>query len=344
MNRIIFNIITICVLFFITACSKILIQPAESDYTIEDFESVWKAIDDVYPLLEYKNLDWDSIYNIYLKRAEQAKGDENYKLVYDLLRELKDPHVYFINPGGGVVFPYPGPRWLKGQDTYDPFVVRSYFNEPLKFACQNKVEYGKVNQNIGYIYISDFSDENSMQDFGIVINAVKSTSGLILDIRRNTGGWTENVAEVISKFITDSLPFPKGYLKGGIEYFEPAVQPDSINAPYLNPIVILMHGASVSAGELFPEMMNQLPDITLVGDTTAGAGCNDVADDIEGDYILKSGIQIHIGNTYVMRYDNQPIELNGIVPEILLPQTKEDLNNGHDLQLEYAIQYLRNLQ
>lgn len=334
--------VTLVFLVFLAGCSKILIQPEDSDHVIEDFETAWKAIDNVYPLLEYKGIDWDSIYANYRSRAVQSNGDENYQLIYDLLRELRDPHVYFINPGGGLVFPYPGNRWLRDQDTYDPIVVRTYFNQPFMFACQDKVEYARYNETIGYVYISGFDDKNSMKDFGTVIKSFESTSGLIIDVRRNTGGWTENVSDVMSKFITDSLSFPKGYIKGGIEYFEPAVQPDSTIDPYLKPIVVLVHGASVSAGELFPEMMNQLPNVTLLGDTTAGAGCNDVVDDIEGDYVLPSGIQIHIGTTYVMRYDGQPIELNGVVPEVLLPQTKEDLNNGHDLQLEYAIQFLSN--
>jgi C-terminal processing protease CtpA/Prc len=291
-------------------------------------------------LFDYKGICWDSIYDIYLSKAEDSQGDENYQLIYDLLRELKDPHVYFINWGGGLIFPYPGNRWLKGQDTYDPIIARSYFHEPFKFACQNKVEYARYNATIGYIYISNFDDENAMQDFGEVIKSLASTSGLIIDVRRNTGGWTENVSDVISKFLTDSLPFPKAYLKDDIAYFEPAIQPDSTINPYQKPVVILIHGASISAGELFPEIMNQLPNVTLIGDTTAGAGCNDVADDIEADYVLPSGIQMHVGTTYVLRYDELPIEMNGVAPEILITQTKEDIDNGHDPQLEYAIRFL----
>jgi hypothetical protein len=324
-------------------CTKIFIKPDHSNYAVGDFEIAWGAINDVYPLLEYKGLDWDSIYGVYHQRAEQSKGDENFQLIYDLLKLLRDPHVYFRNPGGGPVFPWPGPRWLRDQETYDPLVVRSYFDKPLRFACQNKVEYELLKEDIGYIYIGNFNDENSMADFGSVMNYMEGTSGLIIDVRRNTGGWTENVALVISQFISDSLPFPKGYTKGGVEYYEPPVLADTVQDPYLEPIVILIHGASISAGDLFPEMMNQLQNVTLVGDTTAGAGCNDVADYIEGDYDLPSGIRIHIGTTYVMRYDGIPIELNGVIPEVLLPQTKEELENGHDKQLEFALHYLEGL-
>jgi carboxyl-terminal processing protease len=339
MNRLISSYVII-ILSFLAGCTKIILHSSSSDHVLEDFETLWKAVDNVYPLLEYKSIDWDSIYVSYYEETKYARGDESYKIVYELLKELKDPHVYFVNPGGGVVLPYPGHRWLKDREAYDPLIVRSYFDKQPQFACREKVEYVILNDETGYIYISNFDDEDAMIDFGDVINYMQNTSGLIIDIRNNTGGWTDNISVVISKFITETLPFVKGYIKNEIEYIVEPVQPDESIIPYQKPIVILMNGATISAGEIFAEMMNQLPNVTLVGDTTNGAGCNDAAEGIEGDYILPSGIRIHIGTTYAVKYDGQPIELNGIVPEVLITQTKEDLENGNDLQLEYAIQLL----
>jgi hypothetical protein len=330
-------------IFFLAGCTKVLIEPSDSDFVLEDFEMAWNAVNDVYPCLEFKDIDWDRIYLIYRERAMHAKGDDTYQIIFDLLRELKDPHVGLINPGGGMIMPYPGPRWLKDLEAYDQLLVWKYFDKPLEFACQDKVEYGILDGNIGYIHFSNFNDPDAMSGFGGVLDRMNSTRGLILDIRRNTGGWTTNLRDVISKFISDSLSFMKGYTKGDIEYILPAVQPDKSVVPYPNPIVILMNGATISAGELFAEIMNQLPNVTLVGDTTDGAGCNDAAEGIEGDYILPSGIRVHVGTTYAMRYDGVPLELNGVLPEILLSQTREDLESGHDKQLEFAMELLHEL-
>ena len=82
--------------------------------------------------------------------------------------------------------------------------------------------------------------------------------------------------------------------------------------------------------ELFPEVMKQLPNVTVVGDTTLEGDYNDVADDIQGDYWLPSGKYIHISTTYVIRYDGVPIEWNGVLPDIRVPQTKEDIDQGMD--------------
>lgn len=62
---------------------------------------------------------------------------------------------------------------------------------------------------------------------------------------------------------------------------------------YTNPVVLWINGESMSGAELFPEVMKQLSNVTVVGDTTLGGGCNDVAEDIQGDYWLPSSNYIH---------------------------------------------------
>lgn len=82
--------------------------------------------------------------------------------------------------------------------------------------------------------------------------------------------------------------------------------------------------------------MSRLLVIPLIG-----GGCNDIAEDIQRDYWLPSGKYIHIGTTYLLSYDGLPIEWNGVLPDIRLPQTKEDIDKGRDKQLEYTIGLLR---
>jgi C-terminal processing protease CtpA/Prc len=110
---------------------------------------------------------------------------------------------------------------------------------------------------------------------------------------------------------------------------------------YTNPVVLWINGASMSGAKLFPEVMKQLSNVTVVGDTTSVGGCNDVVEDIQGDYWLPSGKYIHIGTTYVLRYDDVPIEWNGVLPDIRMPHTKDDIDLGRDKQLKFAIELLR---
>jgi len=324
-----------------TACSDLIIQPPESDQNIEDFEIAWNAINDVYPLLEYKKINWDSIYTVYRLRAESAEGDEFYQVLFDLLRELKDPHVFLLNKGHGLILPYQSPRFVRDINSYSPLVVRKYFNSKLQLACRERVEYAIHSNNIGYVCISSFNDEGTLDDFDVVLDQLMTTKGLIIDVRRNVGGSTGNIEKVVSRFIQSPLIYMKGFTKGNVPFIKDPIQPKISKERYVNPVIILINGTTVSAGELFAEFMNQIPTVTLLGDTTTGAACNAIAENIQGDYPLASGKHIHIGTTYACRYDGLPIDWNGILPEIRVVQTETDIKNNRDIQLEYAIEMLK---
>ena len=302
----------------------------------------WNAINDLYPCLEFKEIDWDSIYNIYIPRVENSTGDEIYLIINDLLKELKDQHVNFRSRGKGLIMPYISPRWLRDYDAYDPVTIRNYFEDELLLACNNAVEYGMLDNNIGYIYISHFNNLNQFSDFFQVMDYVRNTDALIIDERRNSGGLSENLQEVVGWFLDTTLRFDS-FMKDDIWYDgeDYTFHPHNVQHKYTNPIVVLINGACISSGELFPELMKQLPNVTLIGDTTAGALCNDF-ENLKGDFTLPGGIMIHIGTRYIMRFDGTVGEWNGIDPDIYLPQSEKELQNGNDLQLEFAIEYLEN--
>jgi hypothetical protein len=322
-------------------CGDLIVQSPESNQNIEDFEIAWKAIDNVYPLLEYKKIDWDSIYSVYRLRAENAKGDEFYQVLFDLLKELKDAHVFLLSKGHGLIMPYQSPRFTRDLNAYSPLVVRKYFNAKLQLACRDRVEYGIHADNIGYVCISSFNDEGTLDDFDAVLDQLINTKGLIIDVRRNVGGSTGNIEKVVCRFINSPLNYMKGFTKGNVPYHKNPIQPKSSRKRYACPVIVLINGTTLSAGELFAELMNQIPTVTILGDTTTGAACGDVAENIEADYVLPSGKQIHIGTTYACRFDGLPIDWNGVLPEIRVVQTEADIKNNKDRQLEYAFELLK---
>ena len=77
---------------------------------VEDFEAAWNAINADYSYLEFKQIDWDSIYTEFHPRAEAARGDEFYGVLHDLLYQLKDGHVFYVTPGGSEIYPWIPPR------------------------------------------------------------------------------------------------------------------------------------------------------------------------------------------------------------------------------------------
>ena len=159
-----------------------IVNQAESNLNIEDFEAAWDRVNTVYPYLDYKQINWDSIYTVYKPQAEQAKGDEIYTLLIEMLGELKDMHIHLKTNRGSVISTYLPPRWLKDKYAYDPIIVRNYFDKELIVAGEGRIEYGIIPGNIGYIYMATFDNDYLINYFSEALAFIKNTNSLILDI------------------------------------------------------------------------------------------------------------------------------------------------------------------
>lgn len=59
-----------------------------------NFDALWTIIDEKYCFLDYKDINWDSIYTVYQKKLTPTMSDENlFEVLGDMLDELKDGHV-----------------------------------------------------------------------------------------------------------------------------------------------------------------------------------------------------------------------------------------------------------
>ena len=326
-------ILFVSVLF---SCKDLIVTEPETNLNVKDFEAAWKRIKNVYPYLEFKKINWDSIYTVYRPRVQAAQGDEFFLVLRDLLAELKDGHVYYKTKGGGEVYPYYPPRHFKDRHAYSPFVVRKYFDRELKLTESSSVEYEILPGNIGYAFLSDFHKTYLIDEFPGVLEYLKNTKGLILDIRQKRGGDYQNIEAVITRFLTGPLERNDAYTYGE-KWVLPPFQPSG-PFQYTNPVVVLINGSTFSAGEFTTEILKQLPQVTAVGDTTGGGS---VGSGDEGLYFLPSGKSIHIGFIDIRRYDGLPWEWLGVPPDIRVEQTEADILAGRDKQLEFAIDLLK---
>jgi hypothetical protein len=316
------------------SCKDLIVTEPESNLNVEDFEAAWNRINDVYPYLDFKNINWDSIHTVYRPLAENAKGDEFYFVLRDLLAELKDGHVRYLTKGGGEVYPYYPQRHFKDRHTYNPFVVRKYFDKELQISKNGTVEYEIIPDNIGYAFLSDLHHNYLVKDFPGVFDYLKYTKGLILDIRQKRGGLFDNIEAVVSCFMTEPMLRPDSYWLGNKETISLIAAAGLL--AYTKPVVVLINGSTFSAGELCTEILKQLPNVTAVGDTTGGGSCG-------GNFVffLPSGKSIYVGALDQRRYDGLPWEWLGIPPDIRVEQTEVDILAERDKQLEFAIEMLK---
>lgn len=330
----------ICILL-LTGCDDVIVKPDSDNQNMEDFEAAWLRVNDVYPFLDFKHINWDSIHDVYLPRVEAARGDEFYLVLGDLLAELKDGHTYYQTKGGGQVYPFYPHRHFRDRHAYSPFVVRKYFNDELQLTPGESAEYGITPENIGYIFLSDFSGDDLSGHFPGIMQYLKDTRGIIIDIRQKRGGNYQTVLTLISWFLSSPLDPPKLYKLGELIEQSP-IEPIGPSA-YTKPVVVMVNGSTFSAGEVITEIFKQIPTVTVIGDTTGGGGVVSFGSPpaAVGEYFLPSGKEIYIGTGYIERYDGLPYEWLGVTPDIRVVQTEEDIKAGRDLQLEYAINILK---
>ena len=330
-NRLIPGLVFVLMGTTMVGCSELLVNGPESNTNGADFQTVSQLVKYRYAFLSFKQVNWDSLTIAYRPAAMSSHGDEIYPVLMSLLGTLRDGHVELRTEGGFPVVAYKPPRFQNGKQ-FSPLVVRSYFDGDLNLAGDGNIDYGIIPGNIGYVYISTFTDGSWVREFDGVLNSLLSTKGLIVDVRNNTGGNGSQVDFVVGRFISSNISYNM-YNPDGSIHGTATIVPRSVR--YQQPVVVLINGMSFSAGEMFPVLMKQVPSVRTVGDTTGGGGgSNDV-------FPLPSGRRLRMPVNYFTKANGEMVEWNGVAPDIVVPQTEDDLRSGHDQQLETALGLLR---
>ena len=186
--------------------------------------------------------------------------------------------------------------------------------EELSFEIERKtvevkhVTSQKLENNIGYIYISSFEGDVSSQ-FEEAYNdlANQGITSLIIDIRNNGGGIVDESLD-IAEMMTD-----KGQTlliesdKNGEEEVIKAEEDKTITMP----IVLLVNEYSASASEILAGILKEnVENATLIGNTTYGKGV------IQTLYPLTDGSGIKITTNEYFTPNHNTINKIGVEPDI----------------------------
>ena len=329
--KVISTVLLLAVISLLSSCKKETIVPDDSG--LEDFEKLWNTTNTYYPFFEFKGIDWDHIHAIYQPEFIECGEERKIELLGNLLNELKDGHANLFDADGNYISFYWPPRLLKDQDAFSHDVIAGYFSSELKTL--DIFRYEIISGNYGYIHISSFpSDKSRYRQFDTVLDYLKNTNGLIIDIRHNGGGSTDASDYFISRLINEELEGVIWTQRGGANFPLLYHQPSG-EYQYTKRTALLINGTSFSTSEAMANLCKKIDHIKLIGDTTGGGG--GVPDE---RFDLPSGLKFRVPTRCQMRYDGEHIEWNGIPPDILVPQAKEDIDNKQDKQLEAAIGYV----
>ena len=180
------------------------------------------------------------------------------------------------------------------------------------------------NGKLAYVWLPNTS-VSGYKSFNRYYFAQQNKKGAIIDERFNYGG---SIADYIVDLLSREL---FGYFNNPVGDRQPFLAP---NAALYGPKVMIINEAAGSGGDMLPYMFRQKKIGPLVGTRTWGGlvGIWDVPDLIDGGRITAPR-----GGFYNLNGE-WAVENEGVAPDIEIEQGVKLVNQGHDPQLEKAVE------
>ena len=160
------------------------------------------------------------------------------------------------------------------------------------------------NKDIGYIKIDLFST-NINKQLENALFQLNKYSGLIIDLRNNSGGYLEEASQTAEIFL------PKGSVIYSLLQKDNRKQEfkDKTNDKQDVPIVVLVNGNTASAAEILAAALKDSYGAVLVGSQTYGKG------KVQHTYSLSSGEMVKYTASLWYRPNGTNIDGTGIIPD-----------------------------
>jgi carboxyl-terminal processing protease len=195
------------------------------------------------------------------------------------------------------------------------------------------IEYEILPGNIAYLKLIRFY-EGGDQEFRNALEELLSENptGLIIDLRKNPGGFLHIVVNITSEFLTGGNVLIEEFSDGSRKTY-PAITSRGI-APEI-PLVVLVDEGSASASEIFAGAIQDYDRGIVIGTTTFGKGLVQLPITLPDDQGL---VSITVARWLTPNEDT--IHQIGIEPDIIIEPTEEELENELDPQLDEAVRIL----
>lgn len=322
----------VLVILLLGSCSDIFLGKDPEPGAAQTFESFWHGVDGLWPEFETKRVNWDSIYTAYRPQITDATTDvQLLKIFKDILPVLRDAHtsIYPTKDYHPITYYGAFPRNHFGFSW-----VRQHYLSSIK--GNSSLAYGFVGQDIGYIYIANFSGQDSYYTIiDDILNEFKDVKGIIIDVRSNGGGNTRNGQTIASRFADgihdyEYVRFRQNPTSKAMSDFYTLTIGPSGPKQFRGKVALLINRYSYSATEDFILAMKTFSQVTVIGDNTGGgSGSRPLQRE------LPNGWTYRVSSMLVAGADKVPITA-GIAPNIRMSITKADSINGVDPIIETA--------
>jgi carboxyl-terminal processing protease len=200
----------------------------------------------------------------------------------------------------------------------------------------NTVKSEDKGDGIVYIRINRFGEKTNAEWDSVVRDTIvknPNTETVVLDLRRNPGGYLGSAVHVASDFIGKGTVVVEEFSNGTTRELEVDHAGNFIDKK----LVILIDEGSASASEILAGTLKERANAILVGKKSFGKGT--VQEPI--DYLDGSGLNVTIAKW--LTPSGYWVHENGLEPDYDIEITEEDVDAERDPQLEKALEIARTL-
>lgn len=320
------------------------------DTPLDNFEVFAKTWAEQYISFDLKHVDWDKIVAESRPKVTRDTGPVAlFAILAGMIQPFYDAHTEINAPAIGMSFHEfrvePSPkRGLKVTD--------KYLKSPLQKFCNNKMEYGHIDDSTGYLRILGFYGFTAAGDFVSDSAALESAldtifsdaklKALVIDVRINPGGGDPYGLAIARRLATQEyLAYTKVARADSVIHNkwtpgDPSIVKPSTRPGFRGPVVELIGPSSVSAAETFTQaLMGRTPHVTRIGQNTQGD-----FSDILGR-TLPNGWEFGLPNEVFLTPDGKTFDVSGVPPDIEVAVfAPADLAAGRDPAMAKAIEVL----
>lgn len=318
-----------------------VVKPLSREEALKVFDTVWKAFDEEYAMFTIKpDVDWQKQRDTLRPQVEKAATNyEVADLLAQMIAPLKDLHAYV----------YCGHEYVPAYTRERPFnaswsAIAKMFPGIEGQDKRRELGYGRTAEGIGYINILGLNNIELADAFDEALEKLADTWGLVLDLRGNGGG-DENLGKLMAgRFAEKALIYSFSRYRNGPKHDDLGDKLPRAFEPrgpwrYESPVVVLIGQRTMSSAESFALMLAQCPQVTTMGDRTAGASANPrLIERLPGD------IKVNLPRWLDLDPRGEPIEHRGVQPQAKIAASAQELRSGRDSVLEAALEHLRKLE
>lgn len=236
-----------------------------------------------------------------------------------------------------------------GRHTFTLAHVSGADTKDIAAPQEPMLKFSVLKDNIGLLRISSFGSNAVKADFLKIYPELLKTRALIIDIRDNGGGNSNNADFILRHFTADSIRGPKWTSRRivpaytswgrGLEYLpwqQNVMLPVMERERYLKPIALLVDGGTFSAAEDFTSVFIGMKRGPIIGEPTGGSTGNGVRIELMPDHSWAN-----ICSKHDLTPDGQPWVGYGLRPTIRVEETYTSHFKGESLVVKQAIKTLK---